>query len=60
MSACRFAALAASPHRTTSRAEIAAVLADHGVVAAFAAQFAGGGLGGGAADRRFENAHLLQ
>ncbi|SBT09716.1 hypothetical protein PROAA_340032 [Candidatus Propionivibrio aalborgensis] len=50
----------ASTYRPAGRAEITPVLADHRVVAAFAAQLSGGGLGGGAASRGFEYAHLLQ
>ena len=52
--------LAAGSYRAAGGAEVAAVFADHGVIPAFAAQFAGGWLGGGAADRGLKNTHLLQ
>ena len=48
------------PHRPASRAEIAAILADHRQIPALAAQLAGGGLRGGAAGRGLQDSHLLQ
>ena len=52
---------AASPHRAASGAEVAAVLADHRVVAAFAAQLALRRVHAVAGVfRRLEDAHLLQ
>ena len=56
---CSKPLLPAAPHRATSGAKIAAVFADHGVVAAFVAQFTGCRFGGGAAVGGFEDAHLL-
>ena len=54
--------LAAGPHRATGGTEITAILADHRVVATFAAQLALGrqDLVAGRIFRGFENAHLLQ
>ena len=52
---------AAGPHRPAGRAEVAAVLADHGVVAAFAAQLALRRVHAVAGVfRRLQDAHLLQ
>ena len=57
---CVIRLLAARPYRTARRTKIAAILADHRVITALAAQLAGGGLDGGAAGcRGFEDAHLL-